>query len=71
MISLLTFEPPRAVRADDNAVSRILDFAEFHHWKPEANGNRVAVFRLRKTIAGLPAGELVTLRSLHEMLKLT
>jgi len=60
--TITTFPPPDAL------VNRILDCADFFSWRRCADGKERPVYRLRKTVGGLPVGHIVSLRELHDLL---
>lgn len=75
MISLASIEQAFTPALDPHprnlpwdAVSRILDVADFNHSAVQADGTIAFFFRLRKPVAGKQAGRIVPLRELHEIL---
>jgi hypothetical protein len=77
MISLASIEqavagsltPAQLAAAEsDERVSRVLDCAEFYRWRENCDGSRTAFFILRKTIVGAPAGKVLSLAELHDLL---
>jgi hypothetical protein len=56
------------VTPDDEKLSRILDVAEFYRWKNEPTGGRTAWVQMVKPLPGIPAGMLIELSALHEVL---
>lgn len=57
-----------ALQLGNEAVSRVLDCAEFHHWEGEGPGARTAFFILHKALPGAPRGTILSLAELHAKL---
>ncbi len=52
----------------DQKVSAVIECAEFSHRERKPNGTVVDYWILRKPVCGLPAGKVISLPKLHELL---
>lgn len=52
----------------ENPESRILDVAQFYSWKRECDGSETPCFELIKAVGSMPAGSVLPLPQLRELL---
>lgn len=68
MISLNASDPFAGTAVIDERVSRVLDVARFFYDKRNVDGTVTHFWELRKAVGVYPAGTVMTLTKLHELL---